>query len=212
MGAGGTVKTPFNEMDRRAFTLIEITLGVALAAVVGLAVFSTFLSGVRLWQRHQEGTCVHQTALFVERMQRDLENGSPYAAWELRGNATQCEFPAFVRFVAGPGQETLGPGRILYAWDPASAEIRRAVASVSDDFQGAAVEGRPVLSGVESFTLSYYFLNPQSDEYAWSEQWPPESLVLKEGVWPLAVRCEVSVRDDKKTYEAVKIFSLPLGG
>ncbi len=199
-------------MSRRGFTLIEIALGVALTAVVGLVVFSTFSSGLKLWQRHQEGFCARDTAFLFERMQRDLENGSAFAEGALRGNATQCEFPAFAGSVTTQEDEVPAPGRVFYVWDETAAKVLRSVTTLSDDFQGVQKDGRAVLSGVERFALAYYFLDPQGNQYTWSEQWPPEEAALKEGVWPLAVRLEVSVRDDKKTYEAVKIFSLPLGG
>ncbi len=195
------------------FTLIEITLGVALAAIVGVVVFSTFSSGLRLWQRHQEGFSARDTAFLFERIQRDFENGSAYATWVLRGNATQCEFPAFVGSVTlEEGRKTPAPARVLYFWDGAGAKVLRSVTSLSDDFQGIPRNGKAVLSGVERFALAYYFLDPRGNEYVWSEQWPPEEAVLKEEAWPLAVRLEVTVRYDKRIYEAVKIFSLPLGG
>ncbi len=208
------MKHPFFEKRplRAGFTLIEITLGVALAAVVGVVVFSTFSSGLRLWQRHQEGFPARDTAFLFERMQRDFENGSEYTTWVLRGNATQCEFPAFVGSITAQEGRMPAPARVLYFWDGTGARVLRSVTSLSDDFQGILKDGKAVLSGVERFVFSYYFLDPQRNEYVWSEQWPSEEAVLKEGAWPLAVRLEVSVRYDKRIYEAVKIFSLPLGG
>jgi len=136
------------------FTLVEITLGAALTAVVGLVVFSTFSSGLKLWQRHQEGSGARDTALLFERMQRDLENGSPYAEWDMRGNLTQCEFPAFVRFVAGPGQEHLAPGRILYFWDEARSQVWRSVSTLSEGRRKRAGPSSPASKSSSSHIIS----------------------------------------------------------
>ncbi len=198
---------------RSGFTLIEITLAAALAVVVGGVVFATFSSGLRLWKRHQEGFSGRDTAFLFERMQRDFENGASFGEWVLRGNATQCEFPSWAAFVTKPEGRVPAPGRVSYLWDEATSQALRSVTSLSDDYQGIQRDGRAVLSGVESFSFAYCLPGPQG-ACIWLDQWPPEEAGFKEGEggWPLAVRFGVSVRNDKKTYEAVKIFSLPLGG
>jgi len=198
-------------MDKKAFTLVEAALAAALAAIVGVVIFATFSSGLRLWQRRQEGASVRSVALLFERMQRDIENGCPYGTWALRGNATQFEFPSLAGYLSTPWGQAPAPGRILYVWDAETGKVLRSVASVAEEKEGTFKAAQDVLSGVERFTLSYYYLQRPQKEYVWSEQWPPEQANVKEGAWPLAVRLEATLREDKKTYDVVKIFSLSLG-
>ncbi|MGE5280583.1 MAG: type II secretion system protein GspJ [Deltaproteobacteria bacterium] len=198
--------------DSRAFTLVEAALAAALMAVVGLVVFKTFASGLRLWQRQDEGAPAREAAFFFERVQRDIENGCRYGAWVFWGNATQVEFPGYAGSLLIDSVRVPSPARVRYAWEEAAGAVGRVVVSLTDDLQGAVGAGRPVLSGVERFDFSYYFLDPQRKEYVWAPQWPPGDVALKDDARPLAVRVEMTLRRKKKTYDAVRIFSLPLGG
>jgi len=198
-------------MNKKAFTLIEVALAGALMAAVGLVVFATFSSGMRLWRRQNEGAPARSAAFFFERMQRDVENGCSFGAWSLIGNATQCEIPSCAGSLLVNDIRVSAPVRVLYVWMPEAQEVLRSTISLSEDLRGGSSSGRPVLTGAESFHLEYYFRDPETKIYSWSEQWPPEEIVLKEGVWPSAIKLTVALREGKNAYDAVKIFALPLG-
>jgi prepilin-type N-terminal cleavage/methylation domain-containing protein len=199
-------------LRHRAFTLVEVTLAVALMAIVGVVVFATFSSGLRLWKRQDEGSSVRAAAFFFERVQRDLENCCAFGVWSPIGNQTQYEFLAFAGSLETPQGRVSAPVRVLYAWDEAAGEVRRSAASLTDELQGVLPSGRSVLAGVERFAFAYYYAVSETGICAWSDQWPPEDVALQEGdLGPKAIRATVTIRDADRVYEAVKIFSLPFG-
>ena len=65
--------------SRTGFTLVELVLVTAMLSVVGLAAYSAFSNGIRLWKRVNEEVIQEDINMFFVKISRDLRNLSRYS-------------------------------------------------------------------------------------------------------------------------------------
>src|SRR3989338_4885613 len=76
------------------FTLIELLIVSALLAVVSLALFSVFNSGIKIWQRINQTSINEDLNIFLSKFARDLANGFSFSAINFSGDAERMQFAA----------------------------------------------------------------------------------------------------------------------
>ena len=180
-----------------AFTLVEILVTTAIAAVISLALFTAFSNGIRIWRRVNTRVAAEQFALFCERFRDDTLRAVNFSTIPCAGRETGLEFACLV---AVPGQPLRGVGRVEYAFE--NGGITRAAGDYPSAFAFQRPEGRTVLEGVRVCAFEYYFFDSVKKEYGWAEEWQQPRL-------PLAVRLRCEFKDGR---EAVRTFTFPTGG
>lgn len=91
--------------NKNAFTLIELLLGLGLFSVIGLIVYSTFMSGIRLSRSFDvENEVYREVRLTFDLMSQELENMSTYdfsgsnpEQCALKGEKDKINFLSFVK-------------------------------------------------------------------------------------------------------------------
>jgi prepilin-type N-terminal cleavage/methylation domain-containing protein len=184
--------------SKRAFTLIELLLTMAIFSVVSLAVYSTFNQGMKVWKRaNQMNIKERKTFLKIEKLQRQIRQSFINKDIVFSGEKQQICFPQVINSQAL---------RLTYAFDPDNKEIVSAADKLSDIVLEEDKEDKPslkfqtYLSGVDFLSFSYLFYDLQEKTYTWNDEWKEKGL-------PLAIKINLTINGKVNIYT---IF-LPLG-
>lgn len=79
---------------------------------------------------------------------------------------------------------------------------------MSEIYEGHSGSILPVVGNVRSLSFAYFYQDPQTKNYLWSETWPPK--VTSDGVRrPTAVSAEMVLRKDGGDARYTKHIPLP---
>lgn len=135
----------------RGFTLVEIAVALALAAVVAALVGSLFVASLSAWRRGSDQREAQiQASTLAEMMARDIRAASQAPGVVLRPDIPGTDGEP-VAAIAQAGSSTAGgaPGWVLYVHNPERREILRQTAAVDPDGRLTLGEARVVATGVE---------------------------------------------------------------
>jgi prepilin-type N-terminal cleavage/methylation domain-containing protein len=180
--------------SRLGFTLLELLVAVALAAIVGGAVLAAFSGGLRVWERSDTYGRSEQMALFVmARMGRDIANAVAVGDDTFDGDRGQFSLLTQREVYAGPIPAPLEAVTYLPPPDGGGGVLRRAEAwprgrgGVQEELMGEA--GLRV-------AFAYATGMTMGEPSGWLDQWRSETNL------PHAVRI-VLVTEDGESLERV---------
>ena len=87
------------------FSLIELLMASAIAAVVMGGLYATVASGMLAWRRMQEAPSL-EIMLALERMGRQFANAPVFSGMPCEGTDTRVGFPALIQPEAGVPERT----------------------------------------------------------------------------------------------------------
>ena len=186
--------------ESRAFTLIELLVVTVMLSVVCLALYSTFASGARIWQRVNRMSLSEDVNILFDRFSGDVRNSIVFTGMRFAGTESGFELPTLVTSPSLGGR-TVGIAEYSYA----EGTLTRSQKDYSQIYQGIAAPSRPVLTGIESCTFTYYLYDDELKEYGWADEWTREDL-------PLAIRMELTTGAGQDAASFTRTFSLPRGG
>lgn len=197
------------------FTLVELVLVTAMLSVVGLAAYSAFSNGIRLWKRVNEEVIQEDINMFFVKISRDLRNLSRYSGIEFTGEPDSISFPSVVTHETEGGVMERIIGQVTYVFDENRRLITGGQSDYSELYQSKAGRARTLVDDIDLLSFQYYCYDPDSEEYLWLKAWndteaPPG---VKTGeTLPLAIKVEIEPNGDKKGKEFTRIVTLPVGG
>jgi len=191
-----------NHSRRRAFTLMEILMVSVILSVISLALFKTFDSGIKVWQRVNRKIPETDVNILFFEFARDLRNSFNFAGTEFLGKENEVNFTALVNSERWQ-KNTIG--RVGYFFDSNKRELNRRQADYSQVYEEKSGISREFLKNIKSFHFRYYAYDAQRKEYLWGEEWQKKTL-------PLAIRMEIEVVYDEQTSKFVKTVNLPASG
>ena len=221
-GAGG----------RRAFTLLELLLAVAILAVVGSVTFVTFSAATIAWRRGMAMTDrIHHADFVIEQFVAAMRSAyypdsgvdSTYGMW-FRDNGDGAHAADMVSWVkighALVGRDASyagGPHRVKIEMDKNDGgedviAIRAwGLLSQVEDFDPEELE--PMIMAMKVTGLNYRFQDPEQDdedqtEIEWIDEWEETNRI------PLAVEMTVymeALDEGEDAVEIKRIVELPLG-
>lgn len=194
---------------KKGFTIVELLIASSIFAVISVAVYTTFSLGMKVWHKAEklsnEGARVY---IKIEKMNRELretfllkEKGLFF--W---GSKNRMYFPAIVKsevsnlyYSFDSGSLTLMKGsevlkKILSDFEE---EKKKKEIKQDDKIDGKEKERRfPqmsfYLSGVPDMKFSYLGFDVKKNKSVWKDEWKEEAL-------PLAVKTEITLKDEKQT-------------
>mgnify|MGYP005634090469 CR=1 FL=1 len=163
---------------------MELLIVVALFSVLGVAVFSTFASGMRIWARIQDASFAKRKVLLVlEKMSIELRQCLDISQIGFSAENSEISFPTLT-----PQDKII---KVSYSF--AQDNIYRA----SEDFEDILDEAeekdtqvRVVLLDVEDFDFSFAYLEEGKLRYSWKDTWE-----AKEGI-PKIVKIDLTVNEE----------------
>ncbi len=182
------------------FTLIEMLIVTAIISVISLAIFSTFDNGIKIWQRVNNPLPGEDVAIFLNKFERDLRNTFRFAGIEFVGEKDRLEFASLV---TSRNLQKTTVGGIIYSYDILNETLKRTEKDFSQIYSDEKGRIAQVLAKIRDLKFQYYYYNDEKKEFQWEDSWH------KEG-FPLAVRLELKINNDRETEKHVKTVSLPV--
>lgn len=185
-------------------TLIELLIVSVIISVVGLAIYSSFAGGLKVWKRVNTAIEGEDLVLFFARFSQDLRATVSLKGNVFQGSEESMEFPV----IAGSRRMGLASsvGRVAYVFHPEAGTLTRSEQDYSVIFAGTGdKDPREVLRGVAELRMSYYCFDPEAGGFVWLDKWP----YLRP---PLAIRMELR-RAGKSEEDIVRrSFFIPVAG
>jgi len=169
----------------RAFSLVELLIAVSIFAVVSIAVYSTFSSGLDVLRKVKNIDLAQQMFLLKqERFAKDLRQTVLLRKPLFLGSKDKVSFGAIVND---------WPCRLTYAFDNSAGSLTRNTDKLSDILTSEGkieVESKSkptvFIPKVKKAEFSYLYLDLKKNVYSWTEEW-------KEKFLPLAVKLNISI-------------------
>jgi prepilin-type N-terminal cleavage/methylation domain-containing protein len=174
------------------FTFIEVLIASTIFAVISIAVYGTFNSGMNIWRRAENFNLEGRKRLLkLEKINRELRNTFVFRKQELyfNGDKSRIEIPVIADSEIN---------KVTYRFDPAKKTLFRSSTTLADI--AAAKEKKetitsreaPYISDVDGVTYSYFYFDLQKAAYAWRDDWQQEIL-------PLAVKINITFINETYT-------------
>ncbi len=173
----------------RGFTFIEVIIASTIFAVISIAVYGVFNSGMNIWRRAEnfnlEG---RKRILKLEKINKELRCAFVFKKNEvlLNGNKTSLQVPVIIDSEIN---------EVTYRFDPEQKALLRSanrlqeIIAAKQENDTLLPRETPYINEVENLAYSYYYFDLQKAEYVWREDWRQEAL-------PLAVRINIIFEDE----------------
>ncbi len=122
-------------VERAGFTLIEILFVMAILSIVSLAVYSSFDSGIKIWQRLNKDAPAEDLNIFLEKISDDLRNSFKFTGIEFVGRDKSISFATLVLTELGQRDRGLIVGEVGYGFDEERETLNRWYADYSRVYQ-----------------------------------------------------------------------------
>jgi len=180
------------------FSLIELLLASAIAAVIMGGLYAAVAGGMTAWRRMQTAPSF-DAMLALERMGRQFAGAPVFAGMPCEGTDHRVGFPALIHPTPGALPSTLG--RVEYYYDAGTKTW-----CVQEQTYGgylaksAPLSQRALVTGVSAVTLEYLKLDTEAKQSTWVASWPPAKRAPDDPAppaYPLAIRATVVVEDPR---------------
>lgn len=183
---------PCMKLNNNGFTFVEILIVSVITSLISLAIYATFNSGIKVWQRVSEQVPSADLNIFLSRFNTDLKNTFKFTGIDFLGTENALEFATLVK---SNDLKIKTVGRAAYFYEPEDGVLKRR----QDDFSQIynKDEGRITksIANIKSFKFQYYFFDKEKNKYAWADEW-----IGRAGL-PLAVRMELELDDGKQIHK-----------
>jgi prepilin-type N-terminal cleavage/methylation domain-containing protein len=193
--------------SQRGFSLVEILLVAALFCMCSVAIFRTFLSGVKLWEHAQRFSMQEDISIFFDKLSEDLRNGFYYSKIKFNGMETQMTFPAFVTTPADENSSRAKEGLIdqmgavQYRLDYEEHKLYRSQANYSQALKGKFEEGRPLVNAIDGIRFRYYYPDKKG----------LQAYAKAQDTIPSGVYVEVTFHDETSERTMSRFIGIPAG-
>jgi len=186
-------------------TFIEITITVSLIAIVSLALYKSFSSGLRIWQKSRELVIEEDIAIFFDKFAQDLRNIYVNSTQYFTGDNSRVSFPAFVWMMEMNSRGDTNEykeqmGQVEYFLDYSDNELIRRSANYAQAHMDTFGAQRVLVTGVERISFTYYYLTDDGEIF--SEQ------VLE--TIPAGIEVDITFKDNKGERNIKRYFSIPI--
>jgi prepilin-type N-terminal cleavage/methylation domain-containing protein len=185
-----------------AFTLIELLLVSSIAAIMTLAIFSTFSIGIKAYERLQySGLIQADVLLSLDKIEKDLHNTVNFSDIDFAGENKSVSFASLATSPVS-SDETLSLGRISYYFDTKNKSLIR-----EENVYTGIFSKTKVLAYIEDLTFTYYYFNSQTQQYIWVDSWQSVNGI------PEAVRIKAIFKNENnKDVEITRTMVIPVSG
>jgi prepilin-type N-terminal cleavage/methylation domain-containing protein len=195
------------QKSHKGFTLIEILLVSALFSMCAIAIFRTFVSGVKLWEHAQRFSVQEDVSIFFDKLSEDLRNSFYYSKIKFNGMETQVSFPAFVLTPADVNSSRKQEGvvdqigAVKYYIDYEEHKLYRSQANYGQALQGKFQESRAIINAIDGIRFRYYYPDKKGlQAYAKAQDAIPSGVLV-----------EVKFHDETSERTMSRFIGIPAG-
>lgn len=174
----------------KGFTFVELFVVVLLFSLLSLAVYTTFASGLKMWQRIQDTSLLQRRALLgLERFSMDARQTLDFSKIGFTGKSNETSFPILwdeqiLKITYSLGQKAL-------------LRKQETFKDILEEKEKALIKG--LISDVEDLKFSFAYQEEGKLEYSWKDTWD------KEDGLPIIVKMELKTKDA----QFIKAITIP---
>ena len=148
-------------ISHQAFTFVEMLLVVSMIAIISIALFNTFLNGMKIWDRGYRDITEEDVSLFFEKFVTDLRNSVDYSLLPFEGKGDRISFATLERTKkdARKSKGSVGyvneVGRVEYYFDSVKKALFRRQANYSQSLKKRFSNTRLLIPNVTSQRFQY---------------------------------------------------------
>lgn len=201
---------PAHQLTIYGFTMVELLITASIFAAMSVAIFASFAGGFRVFERAKSSAGERADVLIsLDKIERDLRNTV---------NSSKIDFIGERESVSFAGLTSEGAlGRVAYyvkgnkgMLTREEQEYPRATLLKFRKGKGRAQK----LVSVKDIDFSYYYYNPETEEYKWKDFWEApgnEDAEEKPNRVPLGVRIEVTFKEASRSVTLNRAVLIPVG-
>ncbi len=194
---------------RYGFTLIEILIVVSLFSLISIAIYSSVVSGLNVWNRIRTKIIEEDIALFFDKISLDLHNSYFYSKIKPEGSRHSISFPCRVWV---PADSKLGLpsghylrqlGKVEYFFDKEKHLLIKKIANYSQALKGDYGFTKILLDNIVDVYFRYFYFRDNKEI---------ETYTIENGSLPFRVKIYVVVSlpcGEKRTIS--RYVDVPLG-
>lgn len=191
-----------NWKTEKGLTLIELLIVTAILSLVSLTIYSTFNSGIKIWQRVNRKISEEDLGIFFDKFASDLRNSFKFTGLNFSGRDDIIEFPTLVNSLTLHKRTV---GKVIYFYDSGTKILSRKqkdFAQIYNDEEGSIQQ---LIKNIKSLKFQYYLYDEEKKEYIWQDEWSNEEL-------PLAIKIELGFDDGVQINNFTQTVSIPVSG
>ena len=197
------------KFSKQGFTLVELLVIASILAMIAVAVFSTFASGLNVYTRIKTYKRAKiDVLLSLEKIEKDLRNTFRFSGIDFSGEAKRVDFPGLIKDRDPKGNEVISLGRVSYYLNTETGSLTKEEQSyffTIPENSEARDKVKP-LAVAEDVNFSYYYFDATTQKYGWKNSWNKA-----EGV-PTAVKIEINIRNGSETVQVSRSVFIPAAG
>ncbi len=186
-------------------------LVTAILAVVGMAIYGSFVSGINVWQRVTQPSETEDIGLFFKNISYDLRNSFLIDNMRFRGGAKQISFPTRIKqHVKGGVEDSIG--QVTYSFDRRKKQLHKSQADYSEVYRKKPGRKRLLIEGISSLQFHYFVYDAEREKYSWVTNWQERDEPFgaeAEYNLPLIVKIEVGIPKEGMEKKFVKTVTVP---
>ncbi|MFH1459363.1 MAG: type II secretion system protein [Candidatus Omnitrophota bacterium] len=161
-------------MDRKlkATTLIEMIIVMTIFSVIGAAIATSFMAGMRIWGRVNNRDFKHNFILLeIESIARRIRQSIGIKEVECFGKAREFSFLTF------KADHII---RVTYIFDAENKQLlltEETLAAVLSK-QEAAIAPAEKIFELEDLTFNYFLYDHEKKQYSWADSWGSDKEIL----------------------------------
>ena len=192
--------------NKKAMTMVEALLVVALFSTLSIAVFQTFSNGLKIWNYGTASFKEEDVLVFLDKLSNDLRNSLLFSTIPFKGDSKSIECVSLVMLKSDPksSEQRLHArqiGKVKYFFDKNKRKIFRAQANYGQALKGVYQDPRALVDGVESLTFRYLY--KQGEELLVASQ--------AKNILPAMIEVSVRYQTDNDVRKMVKRIDIPIG-
>ena len=194
---------------KKGFTLIELLITTAIISLVGIAVYSVFASGIKVWQSgNKSSTYERNIRLVSEKLSRELRNTFKFPNISLEGTGDSVAFAALIKNNQDVENPHYQVGRVTYFLNQENVFSKKQE-TYPETFQEEKLgKIEELITDVSKLVFSYCYLDNATGDYKWKDEWKPE----EQDSLPQAVKIELVFKPESgQESEFSKTIFIPIG-
>lgn len=178
---------------KKAFTLIEAIIVITIFSIVGVGIASSFISGMKIWDRARKVGFVRNNALItLEMIARQLRQSVNISQIKYWGEEDVFSFPVL------SGNSIV---EVKYEFDSSQKILYRRQTDLADILAKKEDNSKAIqILSAEEFSIKYRYFDKEMEEYEWIDEWNE-----KDGIFE-AVRLQLKIEDNN----FIKTIFLPI--
>jgi len=201
---------PFRGNHLRSFTLIELLVSLTIFAIIAVAVYSVFSTGIIGWRKGEVAISLfHEIRLSLDRITREVRNKASYNEFKLVGRADELYFIGLVPFPEEGKSEYTRLAKLRYSLEEGENGLnlfRERVWVPSLEEESEEIDKMRLISSIESLDFQYGEKIEEEEEVILT--WNPDWVDKEED--PAAIKINFNI-GEKESQGLSRVIYLPQG-